>query len=827
MPDLAISVAEPPVRRRVVVRGIVQGVGFRPFVWRLASELALAGWVRNDAQGVTIEVEGERSRIDRLVRRLTADSPARARVDSVVVEPCALAQAGQGFAILESGAGRAATAIGPDGAICAECLDDLFDPTGRRYRYAFTNCTHCGPRYTIARELPYDRATTSMAAFQQCPDCLAEYTSPADRRFHAEPNACPACGPRLSLHAASGAAERDADPISLDAIANTPRRDRRDQGAGRLPSRLRRAQCRSRRTAARTQGARRKAVRRDGERRERRRRFRADVIRGAGAPRIRRAPDRAAAQDVRRRRCARRRCAGARVARRDVALHADSLSAVPRSRRPAGRHRMDRRRHRPRAGHDEREPRRRAPRDAQRGGVRAALGHRRRVPAARPQHRHPLRRQRAARGRRGIGPAVPVRPPGAWIHAACDPAGQGGAVGRRAGGLFQEHGVRDARRRSVRFAARGRARQRADRERARRHRRAPGVDPRDRARGRRARPARRFLQHAPCGAARLALGRADVRRPAPPRAHRRGGRRASRDGSGARTRPRRRRPRHRRDRVGRRASPRRRRALPADRAHRAAAPAGRRSRGAGTVAHGGGGAASREARRRDRGALRRRARGGDGRDDAGTRLPVARDEQHGPLVRRGGGTARRAAPDGLRRPGGDAARGARRTPRNRRAGSRALCDRRRQRARPHGARAATRGRARRRIRRRAVSRDARRRAGRMGRTRGRYPRRHDRRVRRRMLSQRDPRARVARAARGARHHDARGPRGPAQRRRALARAGVGRDATGQPEAADHVPRDSRARRRDFPSPERRRSRWAACRSGYRSPSSTTWLPATT
>ncbi len=214
MSDLAIPVAEPKVRRRVVVRGIVQGVGFRPFVWRLASELALAGWVRNDARGVTIEVEGERSRIDRMVRRLTADSPARARVDSVVVESCALAQAGPGFAILESGAGRAATAIGPDGAICAECLDDLFDPTGRRYRYAFTNCTHCGPRYTIARELPYDRATTSMAAFQQCPDCLAEYTSPADRRFHAEPNACPACGPRLSLHAASGAAERDADPIS-------------------------------------------------------------------------------------------------------------------------------------------------------------------------------------------------------------------------------------------------------------------------------------------------------------------------------------------------------------------------------------------------------------------------------------------------------------------------------------------------------------------------------------------------------------------------------------------------------------------------------------
>ena len=491
MSDL-VTVAEPKVRRRVVVRGIVQGVGFRPFVWRLASELALAGWVRNDARGVTIEVEGERSRIDRMVRRLTADSPARARVDSVVVESCALAQAGLGFAILESGAGRVATAIGPDGAICAECLDDLFDPTGRRYRYAFTNCTHCGPRYTIARELPYDRATTSMAAFQQCPDCLAEYTSPADRRFHAEPNACPACGPRLSLHAASGAAERDADPIS-----STLSRIRRGEivaikglGGFHLACDARNAD----------------AVARLRERKAREEKPFAVMVSGVSAVADfaqMSSGERALLESLERPIVLLRKTSAADGALAGVApglawlgvmlpYTPIALSAVPRSRRPAGRHRMDRWRHRPRAGHDEREPRRRAPRDAQRGGVCAALRHRRRVPAARPQHRHALRRQRAPRNRRGIGRAVPVRPSRARLHAARDPAGPAGAVGRRAGGPFQEHRLRDARRRGVRLAARGRPRQRADRERARRHRRAPGVDPRDRARGRRARPACRL-----------------------------------------------------------------------------------------------------------------------------------------------------------------------------------------------------------------------------------------------------------------------------------------------------------------------------------------------
>ena len=206
----------PPavVRRRIEVHGIVQGVGFRPFVYRVAAELGLAGWVRNDASGVTIEVEGEPTRVDALAARLRAEAPARARIDDIAQTECAPAAPGPGFAILDSAGGHAATAIGPDSAVCADCLAELFAPGDRRHRYAFINCTHCGPRYTITRGLPYDRAMTSMAAFVQCPACLSEYTSPRDRRFHAEPNACPACGPRLQLLDAAGGALVDRDPVA-------------------------------------------------------------------------------------------------------------------------------------------------------------------------------------------------------------------------------------------------------------------------------------------------------------------------------------------------------------------------------------------------------------------------------------------------------------------------------------------------------------------------------------------------------------------------------------------------------------------------------------
>jgi hydrogenase maturation protein HypF len=185
------TVAQVPiVRRRLEVRGIVQGVGFRPFVYRLARGLALDGWVRNDAAGVTIEVEGDAKCIERLARTLRNEAPSLARVDSVALRECAPERRRSGFMIVESAGGRAATAIGPDSAICGDCLREMLGPRDRRYRYAFTNCTNCGPRYTITRRLPYDRASTSMAAFAQCAPCLAEYRSPIDRRFNAEPNAC-------------------------------------------------------------------------------------------------------------------------------------------------------------------------------------------------------------------------------------------------------------------------------------------------------------------------------------------------------------------------------------------------------------------------------------------------------------------------------------------------------------------------------------------------------------------------------------------------------------------------------------------------------------
>jgi hydrogenase maturation protein HypF len=197
------------------VRGAVQGVGFRPFVYRLARELALSGWVGNDGAGVIIEIQGAATEIDRFVRRLSADAPPLSRVESVETREQSLRQPAAGFAIVESKGGLVTTAIPADAAVCDDCLHELFDSHDRRHRYPFINCTQCGPRYTITHALPYDRAQTSMSGFLQCPACLAEYTSPEHRRFHAEPNACPACGPRLALVDAAG------QPIAGDPIAAT------------------------------------------------------------------------------------------------------------------------------------------------------------------------------------------------------------------------------------------------------------------------------------------------------------------------------------------------------------------------------------------------------------------------------------------------------------------------------------------------------------------------------------------------------------------------------------------------------------------------------
>lgn len=199
--------------RLLHIRGLVQGVGFRPYVWRLAGELGIAGWVRNDGDGVTLLAAG--ARLDDFLARLPREIPPLARIDAID-SAANDERPAPGFVIRDSVAGAVRTAIGPDAAICPACIADLCDPEGRRWRYAFTTCTHCGPRYTVSAGIPYDRARTSLAAFPLCAPCTSEYTDPADRRFHAETTCCPDCGPQLQLldeYGADLAAGGD-DPIA-------------------------------------------------------------------------------------------------------------------------------------------------------------------------------------------------------------------------------------------------------------------------------------------------------------------------------------------------------------------------------------------------------------------------------------------------------------------------------------------------------------------------------------------------------------------------------------------------------------------------------------
>jgi len=185
---------------RLRVRGVVQGVGFRPFVFRLATRLGLSGWVQNDLEGVLIEVSGPPDALEALVRAISAEAPPAARVEQVEILEQQPGRLPGGFAIVQSEAkGPLSTRISPDLTLCPDCLQELFDPSDRRYRYPFINCTNCGPRYSITLQLPYDRPHTTMRAFAMCPECAAEYHDPYNRRFHAQPIACPVCGPQVHL----------------------------------------------------------------------------------------------------------------------------------------------------------------------------------------------------------------------------------------------------------------------------------------------------------------------------------------------------------------------------------------------------------------------------------------------------------------------------------------------------------------------------------------------------------------------------------------------------------------------------------------------------
>ena len=208
-----MTVLAPHRRVRLRVRGTVQGVGFRPYVYRLAAELELSGHVFNDSHGVVVEVEGGFEAVESFIERLAAEAPPLARVERVESEELA-ATGARGFAILGSPSGEQPDApVTPDSATCDDCLAELFDPRDRRHRYPFVNCTNCGPRFTIVRGIPYDRPLTTMAGFEMCAACRAEYEDPGDRRFHAQPNACPDCGPRLRL------VGREGDPLAAVAEA--------------------------------------------------------------------------------------------------------------------------------------------------------------------------------------------------------------------------------------------------------------------------------------------------------------------------------------------------------------------------------------------------------------------------------------------------------------------------------------------------------------------------------------------------------------------------------------------------------------------------------
>src|SRR5512136_1389141 len=197
--------------KHISVKGVVQGVGFRPFVYGLATRLDLKGWVINTSAGVVIEVEGTSLALDEFLQDLVRKAPPISRIEAIESRP--IPRNGYArFEIRESRAEAGYVLVSPDIATCEACRKELFDPADRRFRYPFTNCTNCGPRFTIIAEVPYDRPLTTMAPFEMCPACRSEYDDPSNRRFHAQPNACPVCGPRVWLAPSSA---RDQEVLTV------------------------------------------------------------------------------------------------------------------------------------------------------------------------------------------------------------------------------------------------------------------------------------------------------------------------------------------------------------------------------------------------------------------------------------------------------------------------------------------------------------------------------------------------------------------------------------------------------------------------------------
>jgi hydrogenase maturation protein HypF len=218
----ALAPAAPRRRLRLEITGAVQGVGFRPFVYRLARELGASGWIANDARGVVLEAEGDAAMLLRLLERVRSGAPPRARLHAIREEWLEPAGSERFEIVASDRTGARAAFVLPDIATCPACLREVRSPGDRRHGYAFTNCTDCGPRFSIIRALPYDRPNTTMAAFRMCAACRAEYDDPGDRRFHAQPNACPACGPRLALLEPDGAPAlpgADDDAVLAAAVA--------------------------------------------------------------------------------------------------------------------------------------------------------------------------------------------------------------------------------------------------------------------------------------------------------------------------------------------------------------------------------------------------------------------------------------------------------------------------------------------------------------------------------------------------------------------------------------------------------------------------------